>query len=187
MKGGTNMKRKYGNRKGWGRIVKQQYTQQEFQDATFRGHVTLMRFDEVIHPLWARYTNEAICLVENSSYMLQQFPNEANYSMTTFFSPKGELLQWYIDIIYATGLEEGVPYMDDLYLDLIVVPAGEVIEKDIDEMEQALAEGVVTQKQYDLAWRSFREVKEAIDAEDFLLFELSKKHFQLLKQDFPSK
>ncbi len=181
------MKRKYGNRKGWGRIVKQQYTQREFQEVNFHGHVTLMRFDEVIHPLWARYTNKTICLVENGSYMLQQFPMDAKYCMTTFFSPKGELLQWYIDIIYATGLEDGVPYMDDLYLDLIVVPAGEVIEKDIDEMEQALGEGVVTQEQYDLAWRSFHEVKAAIDADDFLLFELSKKHFQVLKLDFQTK
>ena len=133
------MKRKFGNRQGWGRIGHQQYTQHYLNNDIFKGYVCLIRFDKVLHPLWSSYTKKKICLVEDGSYMLQQYPEGKHYSMISYFSPEGTLLQWYIDITYSTGVEDGIPYMDDLYLDLIVVPDGEVIEKDLDELEQALS------------------------------------------------
>ena len=34
---------------------------------------------------------------------------------------------------------DGIPYFDDLYLDLVVYPGGTIIVDDMDELEEALA------------------------------------------------
>ena len=171
------MKRKTGDRAGWPRIVKQQYTQQVIENDVFQGYVTLLKFDEVLQPLWAKFTDEPICLVENGSYMLQHYPFNEGYALTTFISPTKEITQWYFDIIDHVGVEEGIPYFDDLYLDLIVVPSGQLIEKDVDEVEQALLDGDISQKQYDKAWATFKKLKGDIEGGKCELLRVSKQHF----------
>ncbi len=171
------MKRKTGDRAGWPRIVKQQYTQQKVESDAFKGYVTLLKFEEVLQPLWSKFTDKPICLVENGSYMLQHFPLDGGYALTTFISPNKEITQWYIDIIDHVGIDNGIPYFDDLYLDLIVVPGGKLIEKDIDEIEEALVEGDITKQQYDKAWTTFEQLKKEIEAGDFALLHATKKHF----------
>lgn len=43
--------------------------------------------------------------------------------MTTVINEKGEVVQWYFDITLANALtKEGVPYFDDLFLDVVVLP-----------------------------------------------------------------
>ena len=176
------MKRKTGDRAGWPRIEKQQYTQQVVENEVFQGYVTLLKFEKVLHPLWAKYTDEPICLVENSSYMLQHIPFNEGYALTTFISPNHEITQWYFDMIDQVGVEEGIPYFDDLYLDLIVVPSGQLIEKDVDEVEQALLDGDISQKQFDKAWATFNKLKGEIEAGKCALLRESKQHFlQLLE------
>jgi uncharacterized protein len=62
-------------------------------------------------------------------------------------------VQWYIDIVLEHGLSElGVPYFDDLYLDVVVSLDGRFEIKDADELEEALKVGTVSQAQFDLAW-----------------------------------
>ena len=171
------MKRKTGNRAGWPRIIKQQYTQKIVENDEFQGYVTLLKFDEVLQPLWSKFTAEPICLVENGSYMLQHYPFNGGYALTTFISPNKEIMQWYIDIVDHVGISEGIPYFDDLYLDLIVVPTGEVIEKDIDEIEDALEKGDISKEQYDKAWETFEGLKKDIHEGNFELLRITKQHF----------
>ena len=41
-----------------------------------------------------------------------------------------EILLWYIDMIAAQGIDaDGIPYFDDLYLDLVVYPDGTVTKR----------------------------------------------------------
>lgn len=40
----------------------------------------------------------------------------------------GEVVQWYIDIYYQNSIENNIPYIDELFLDIILLPSGELIE-----------------------------------------------------------
>lgn len=53
----------------------------------------------------------------------------------------------YIDICYEIGIEN----WDDLFLDIVALPTGEVIQQDEDELEEALESGSIYHKMYDLA------------------------------------
>ena len=91
-----------------------------------------------------------------------------------------KIIQWYIDITYENGVECGEPYMVDLFLDIVVLPTGEIIEKDHDELEEALRQNWITQSQYELAYKTFHNVLKQIQEGTFKYFDLSLEHRRFL-------
>lgn len=86
-----------------------------------------------------------------------------------------EILLWYIDMIADKGIDkDGVPYFDDLYLDLVVYPDRTIIEDDMDELEEALLVKDISKEQYSLAINTSVKLKEGIikmSAKTFLWIE----------------
>ena len=69
-----------------------------------------------------------------------------------------------------------------LYLDIIVLPSGRIIQKDIDELEEALSKGIIDESLYKMAWEETNEVMELIKHGNFNLLEIANSHKnQLLK------
>ena len=57
---------------------------------------------------------------------------------------------------------DGVAYIDDLYLDLVVYPDGTVLEDDMDELEEALRNGDISQELFDLAIETCGRLKNGL-------------------------
>lgn len=72
--------------------------------------------------------------------------------------------------------------MDDLFLDLIVLPSGEVINKDTEQLEEALSNGIINKKLYDLAREESTMLNELIKRKEFTLLKLSEEHKEILLQ-----
>lgn len=74
-----------------------------------------------------------------------------------------EILLWYIDMIADRGIDiDGIPYFDDLYLDLVVYPDGTIVEDDRDELEEALFSKDITQEQFELALETSQKVQKGL-------------------------
>ncbi|RIW29192.1 DUF402 domain-containing protein [Bacillus salacetis] len=174
------LKRKYGNRQGWKRIIDSRYAQSFLKNDEFKGFITLLHTVKVAHPLMVRYAGHSFCIADDGYMWLHQFPEGKNHCVTTMYNEKGEIVQWYIDICVKNHLEDEVPWMEDLYLDLVILPTGEIIEKDVDELEEALSLGKVDRKLYDLAWKEQREILHLIKAGEFQLLEAASAHKELL-------
>jgi len=175
------IKRKYGDRLDWSRVLQRKYAH-SFTDTTiFKGHITLLHTIEVTEPLIVNYDEKSLCIVDDGFMWLQQFPEGKNHSVTTMFDAHGKIIQWYIDICQCNGFENGRPWMDDLFLDIIVLPSGEVIEKDADELEEALSIGVIDQFYYSLAKNEAICLKHLISQGNFELLKLSYKHRNILR------
>lgn len=174
------MERKYGDRSEWKRILKRKYAQAFIDTKEFKGYITLLNTIKVMKPLWVNYGEKSVCIVDDGYMWLQQFPLEKNHSVTTMFNAKGNIVQWYIDICYKNSIENNVPYLDDLYLDIVLLPTGEVIVKDVDELEEAFSRGMVDQSLYDLAWKELNHLKDLINNNQFELIKLSNHHKDIL-------
>lgn len=99
--------------------------------------------------------------------------------MTSMFDDKGEIVEWYIDICKNQGVtDQGVPWFDDLYLDIVVLQNGEVFLLDEDELDEALSRGHITVKDYDMATESAREVLHVINSGQFPYFHMSLDHYR---------
>lgn len=177
------LKRKFGDRSDWKRVLVREYAQSFIETDSFNGYITLLKIVKVADPLYVKYRGEKICIVDDGYLWLQQFPADRNHSVTTMFDSQGNIIQWYIDICAKNGVSENnVPWMDDLFLDLIALPTGELIRKDTDELEEALISGNIDKNLYDLAWEESIKVSELIERDEFLLLKLSEDHKELLSQ-----
>ncbi|MBP3951739.1 DUF402 domain-containing protein [Bacillus suaedae] len=176
------LKRKFGDRSEWKRIIERKYSQSYLDTKEFKGYVTLLNTIKVAEPLSVRYGEQKVCIVNDGYMWLQQFPLDKYHSVTTMFDASGEIVQRYIDICLRNGIENGTPWMDDLFLDVVVLPSGEVIEKDSDELETALTKGIIDISLYDLAWNEMRNIKNLINEDSFDLIKLSNSHKEMLSR-----
>jgi len=109
------LKRKFGDRAEWQRVIERKYSQSYLDTREFKGYITLVKTIIVTEPLTVNYGEKNLCIVDNGYIWLQQFPLEKNHSVTTMFDANGEIIQWYIDICHKNSIEDNVPYMDDLF------------------------------------------------------------------------
>ncbi|MDN4495625.1 DUF402 domain-containing protein [Ureibacillus aquaedulcis] len=176
------LKRKYGNRGDWKRVLKRTYQQTFHQDKDFSGYITLLSIEKVSEPLIVKGGAKEVCIVNDGYSWLQHFPIGKKHSLTTMFDDKGEIVQWYIDVCYEVGIENNTPWIDDLYLDIVVFPSGEIMLLDAEELDEALAEGVISKSMHDLAWEEARQVLNLIQQGKFNLIHLAKMHKEIVNQ-----
>ncbi|WP_254871082.1 DUF402 domain-containing protein [Bacillus sp. Marseille-Q1617] len=177
------MKRKYGNHASWKRIIRREYAQTYIDSPIFTGHVTLLKIIEVEEPLVVRYLGKEICIADKDYLWLQHFPANENFSVTTVFHPNGDIVQWYIDICFQIGVDDELSWMDDLYLDIVILPGGDVIHLDEDELEEARSIEAITNEQYQLAWNVFTRINRLIEDDNFPLFRAAYEHKRSLIQN----
>lgn len=178
------LKRKYGSRYDWKRVTERAYTELYIEtDSSFKGYVSLLYMKEVREPLYMSYEKRTVCIVDNGYYWMQHFPEGQYHSITTVFDSSGSIVQWYIDICKRIGYStDNGPWMDDLYLDLIVLTNGKIIEKDIDELEFALKNKKISISDYKLAWTEFDRLKLVLVNGCVKLEEMTRSHFDLLSR-----
>ncbi|MGE7978563.1 DUF402 domain-containing protein [Psychrobacillus sp. NPDC093200] len=174
------MKRKYGNRSDWSRILKRQYIFKDTFSEQFTGGISLLHLVEIGEPLWVNYDSQKICIVDDGYMWLQQYPNEENYTVTTMFNHNGEVVQWYIDICYRHGVDYNGPWWDDLFLDIIVLPSGDYYLIDEDELEEALLKGQINYQQYNHAKQTADKIMDELKENKFDILKQSKAHKNLL-------
>ena len=79
---------------------------------------------------------------------------ERGYKVSKFYDHSGELISWYCDIVSTDYNEEQDTYVfTDLLVDVIVYPTGFVRVVDLDEMADALRDGMLTQQETETALR----------------------------------
>ena len=58
--------------------------------------------------------------------------------LTAIYDAKNKIVEWYFDIAKKIGKENGIPYEEDLYLDVIVKPDFQIVLLDEDDLQEAL-------------------------------------------------
>ncbi|MFS0659983.1 DUF402 domain-containing protein [Niallia alba] len=86
---------------------------------------------------------------------------------------KGDIVQWYIDIGLKNGIENNVPWIDDLFLDIVVLPSKEIFFLDEDELENAFRDSIISKEQYDLALKEASIIFEQLKQNEFRLLALA--------------
>lgn len=174
-------------RPDWERVLARRFVARRIDTREYRGYVTLLCIGEVSEPLTVSFESQRVCILDSGYQWVQHFPDNAHHTLLAAFDERGELVQWYLDIVGRMGIDErGVPWYEDLYLDIVISPQGATVLLDVAELDEALQRGAVTQSQYDLAWREASIVLDALEADLFPLLWLSDVHRLLLAGAFSS-
>ncbi len=176
------MKRRFADKPDWSRVLEKDFKLIHVENEDLKGYLSNIYIKEITEPLVIQTLGVDYCIVDKNYTWLQYLPDGENYVLTVMIDDKGEVIQWYFDISEEYELnDEGMPYYDDLYLDLAVLTTGEVILLDEDEIEEALKAREITSKQYEAAWSQTRQLKSWLEEEFEELKKLTKKYFSYMK------
>ncbi|MEN1935482.1 DUF402 domain-containing protein [Paenibacillus sp. 102] len=158
------MKRKYGNGSSWERLIEKTYTVKNIGE----GMLGILHMLKVKEPSFKEYNDRELCIVNDGYTWVQYFINDKNFAITAMLNERMELVQYYIDVAEKYKIDErGMPYFDDLYLDVVLLPNGDVYLLDEDELETAYMDGDISKEEYKVAWNTASWIIEAIGKENF--------------------
>jgi predicted RNA-binding protein associated with RNAse of E/G family len=95
---------------------------------------------------------------------LHVLPEGKNWCLTAMFNDRGEPVQYYFDITSENTLDGENSRFIDLYLDIVCLPDGKTEIIDQLDLDEALANAVIVQEQYDLAQRTAEVLQPQITA-----------------------
>lgn len=165
----------------WKCITKKVLSGRQAHTDFFTGYIGLMDIQEVSEAQTWKFHDEVFVVCDEGMKWLSILPQDNFYCITAMMNKENEIQVWYIDMIAGQGVgADGIPYFDDLYLDLVVYPDGEIMVDDMDELEEALRQSDITQAQFDLAVTTADNLKNGLLKEVNLLKEYTMKCYEII-------
>ncbi|MDD6794142.1 MAG: DUF402 domain-containing protein [Clostridiaceae bacterium] len=153
----------------WTVIKEKRYTQKKMKKF-FEGYLGLLKIDKVSEPQFWNYNNNKVKVCDSRMKWIRILPKDENYTIMGVFDEDNKLVVSYIDIIDGYGKDEdGIIFVNDLFLDIIVYPDGQIIIDDMDELKGALEQNIITQEKYEKAIETSKNLQNEIllDKEKF--------------------
>nr|WP_314459024.1 DUF402 domain-containing protein [uncultured Clostridium sp.] len=143
----------------WKCIVSKDMYGKKVNTGFFRGYIGLIDIKAVSEKQIWKFNGEEIVVCDKGLKWLSILPQDGFYCITAMMNERNDILVWYIDMIAKQGIDiDGIPYFNDLYLDLVVYPDGKIMVDDMDELEEALFQNDITQEQFNLAINTSNEL-----------------------------
>lgn len=140
-------------------------------DDIFSGYISMIKIEKAKQKITVDYEQSDTILIDNGYKCLMFLPDAENWCVSAVYNASNEIIEWYFDITKTNSIDEcGVPYYDDLYLDIAVSPDFRIIILDEDELKDALELKEITQSDYEMALNTCNKViEEVIPNRDFLV------------------
>lgn len=147
------MRKRFANRRG------SNYKQIEINEPYFKGYVCYVNFDKVTEPKYVYNGFYDMCIYDTGYEWIMLYPSNGNFSITIIYDNNSNLVEWYFDVASSVGLVNNIPYQEDLYLDMVILPNKSVTVLDEDELISAYEEGNITKNDLDSAYKTLEYLK----------------------------
>lgn len=176
------MKRKFADRPDWTRIIDKTYLNMFVDENNFKGQITYLVADNVSETLWASFCDHHLCIVDKGYVWLQQFPEEGHHVLTATYDQNGVLVYCYFDIVKSVGTtDKGIPYYDDLYIDVVAFPNGEIYVLDENELEEAYRNKEINKEEFELARKEVSSLITSIKEGTNVQLNATLKYYEVMK------
>ena len=167
----------------WKCIISKDIFGKTVNSELLNGYIGLIDIKEVSKIQTWEYNGEDIVVCDKGRKWLSILPQNDWYCITAMMDENEKILLWYIDMIAKQGIDvDGVPYFDDLYLDLVVYPDGTIIVDDMDELEEALSKKDITQEQFNLAVETSHRLQRGRLSNISSFMEYTKMCYEIIKE-----
>lgn len=168
----------------WKCIISKDIFGKRVNSELLNGYIGLIDIKEVSEAQIWKFNGEDIVVCDKGRKWLSILPQDDWYCITAMMDEEGNILLWYIDMIANQGIDaDGMPYFDDLYLDLVVYPDGTIVVDDMDELEDALSKRDITQEQYNLAIETSNRLRRGMLSNISSFMEYTRKCYEIVKQN----
>lgn len=129
------------------------------QDEYFNGDVYFYNFHKVKDKMTIPNGKS---IMDNNYKWLEFYDYSSRIKLTAIYDDRNKIVEWYFDIAREIGKDNGIPYEDDMYLDVVVTPEGDVILLDEDEFKEAYDKKEMTKAEFDEAYKIAYELIERL-------------------------
>lgn len=135
-------------------------------------YIVLKKIIEIDKPFVKNFT-----LIDNGYYIMEYTPMDKLYNARAFIDENLNTVSYYFDISLGNGVDDGRPYYDDLFLDIIYGnETDNTVEiLDEDELQEALESGKITKQDYDLAQSVCNKLADEIQKNKNIFINTDKK------------
>lgn len=178
------MKRKYIFR-GSRRILRREDLEMRIQIPGFCGYAHLLRAKELSQPLvmYKQIPQPYACVAMDKDYAwLTLLPDEGGIAVTGILGPDDSIVQVYVDVIAANGVDDNGPWFDDLYVDIILLEKDLVFIDDLDELAQAAEKGEIPRELEQFALQKAEQVKSSMQQDPDAWYELVESALHAMKE-----
>lgn len=141
----------------------------------FKGDIYLNNFKKISVPY---LLENGLCIQDSNYKWLEFYDYNSRIRLTAIYNEKNEIVEWYFDIARCIGKENGIPYEDDLYLDVVLGPGGKIILLDEDELKIAFEKNEMTRHEYDEAYQIAKELMKRIKGKEKKVLEFTDKYLK---------
>ena len=116
-------------------------------------YLTIKRINKIDQTFSVDRAEHSIIYIDDGYYIVEFTPLNQFYNARVYLDRDANVIGYYFDMSRGNGLEENIPYYDDLYLDIIYSPneGNQIIIDDEDELLDALSAKKITKEEFDLA------------------------------------
>lgn len=141
----------------------------------FKGDIYLNNFKKISVPY---LLENGLCIQDSNYKWLEFYDYNSRIRLTAIYNEKNEIVEWYFDIARGIGKENGIPYEDDLYLDVVLGPGGKIILLDEDELKDAFERKEMTRQEYDEAYQIAEDLMKRIKGKEKKVLEFTDKYLK---------
>lgn len=175
-----SLKKRYADRHVGRKANKSKQKVMSVNEKYFTGDIYFYDFIEVKEKI---VIPNGKCIMDNNYKWLEFYDYNSKVKLTAIYDENNEIIEWYFDIAREIGKEKDVPYEDDLYLDVVVTPTGEVILLDEEELKNALNRMEITNKEYEDTYKEANQLMDRLSNKKEELQEFTDKYLNdMLKE-----
>ena len=148
-------------------IIKKKFLADRIQDKYFDADIFVIDMIETKNS-WdvPRDNGETVCILNTGYKWLGVYPKNETYAVTGLYDNNKKLVEFYFDMTKENGVENGMPYVVDIFLDLVITPEYQKIVLDENELEEALNEKIIGKEEYDLAYKTLDRLMEKYESKE---------------------
>ena len=168
------------DKNNWARVTKRQTAFTEFKNK--EGVAYLIKIEEVTEPLSKVCLGDLVKLADVGFYWLQIGFKNKNFWLTAMYDENENFVQYYFDVTRKNVIQGENSYFEDLFLDVICLGEGKIEILDKNDLDEALAEGSINQKDYDFSVKTAELIIANVLKNKTEYDKLCMKYFKMLKK-----
>ena len=184
------MKKRFVNTRAENYLTKKRFIADSICDENFDADLSLIDMIESnTRRCIVRDNGRSDCIVDSGFKWLGVYPKGEKYAITGMYDEKDELVEFYFDMIKDSGVENGIPYNLDIYLDLVITPYNEKYILDEDELEEALKSQKIEKEDYELAYDTLHRLETKYESQEEInkLKDIMQGYLKLMVQKIQDK
>ena len=175
-----NLKKRYAVLHIRDKVKNFKYKNIHIKEENFTGDIYFYHFTEGVDKF---VIPNGKCILDKDYKWLEFYDYNSKVKLTAFYDQNNKISEWYFDIAREIGKENGLPYEDDMYLDVLVTDTGEIILLDEDELKDALDKKQITEVEFENAYKEAYQLMDRLQNKKQELLNFTDKYLRIMLEE----